>query len=85
MRPNVVGKFRSGGEGDMTGGEWARTNPTANVLLRATADLTPALIARAIAERLKMLGLDADMTARIDRQLTILDGAQHSAAGLRNL
>ena len=84
VRPNVVGKFRSGGEGDMTGGEWSRTNPTANVLLRATADLTPALIARAIAERLKKLGLDADMTARIDRQLAILDGAQHTLQVLKS-
>ena len=83
VRPNVVGKFRSGGEGDMGGGEWSRTNPTANVLLRATADLTPALIARAIAERLKKLGLDADMTARIDRQLAILDGAQHTLQVLK--
>ena len=32
-------------------------NPTANTLLRANADLSPALIARAIAQRLKKLGL----------------------------
>ena len=79
VRPNVLGKYREGAAGDYSGGEWSLDNPTANVLLRATADLSPALIARAIAERLKKLGIDADTTARIDRQLAILD------AGERNL
>ena len=79
VRPNVLGKYREGVEGDYSGGEWSLDNPSANVLLRATADLSPALIARAIAERLKKLGIDADTTARIDRQLAILD------AGERNL
>ncbi|RYG12406.1 MAG: indolepyruvate ferredoxin oxidoreductase family protein, partial [Burkholderiales bacterium] len=50
----------------------------ANTLLRANADLSPALIARAIAQRLKKLGLDGDMAARIDAQLAIL-AAKESA------
>ncbi|MBV5294750.1 MAG: indolepyruvate ferredoxin oxidoreductase family protein [Curvibacter lanceolatus] len=78
VRPNVVGKFDEG-EGDFSGGEWARPNPTANTLLRANADLTPALIARAIAKRLRRLGLlpaGADLTARIDAQLAILEAKQ---------
>ena len=78
VRPNVVGKFDEG-EGDFSGGEWARPNPTANTLLRANADLTPALIARAIAKRLCRLGLlpaGADLTARIDAQLAILEAKQ---------
>ena len=76
VRPNVLGKYREGVEGDYSGGEWSLDNPSANVLLRATADLSPALIARAIAERLKKLGIDADTTARIDRQLAILDAGE---------
>jgi indolepyruvate ferredoxin oxidoreductase len=57
VRPNVLGKFDEQGEGDYSGGEWSMPNPTANTLLRANADLSPALIARAIARRLKKLGL----------------------------
>src|SRR5450830_1158870 len=51
-------------------------NPSANTLLRANADLSPALIARAIAQRLRKMGLDADTTARIDAQLAILEAKQ---------
>jgi indolepyruvate ferredoxin oxidoreductase len=51
-------------------------NPTANTLLRANADLSPALIARAIAQRLKKLGVDGDMAARIDAQLAILQAKE---------
>ena len=82
VRPNVLGKYHEGPDGSLSGGEWSRGNPTANTLLRATADLTPALIARAIAERLKKLGLDADMTARIDRQLAVLDAAERGMQAL---
>ena len=71
VRPNVLGKFDEV-EGDFSGGEWGMPNPSANTLLRANADLSPALIARAIAQRLKKLGVDADMAARIDAQLAIL-------------
>jgi indolepyruvate ferredoxin oxidoreductase len=41
-------------------------------LLRANADLSPALIAKAIAGRVKKLGLDADTLARIDARLALL-------------
>ena len=71
VRPNVVGKFGDT-DGDYSGGEWSMPNPTANTLLRANADLTPAIIAKAIAQRLKKLGVDGDMMARIDAQLAIL-------------
>lgn len=77
VRPNVLGKF-SEAEGDYSGGEWSLANPTANTLLRANADLSPAIIARAIAQRLKKLGLDADTTARIDAQLAILQAKEQS-------
>ena len=64
VRPNVLGKFDEP-EGDATGGEWSMRNPSQNWLLRAKADLTPAIIARAIAKRLKKLGVPADIAARM--------------------
>jgi indolepyruvate ferredoxin oxidoreductase len=56
-RPRVLGKFDQV-DGD-SGGEWSAPNPISHSLLRANADLTPALIAQAIAKRLKKMGLDA--------------------------
>ncbi len=77
VRPNVLGKF-SEAEGDYSGGEWSMPNPTANTLLRANADLSPAMVARAIAQRLKKMGLDADTTARVDGQLAILEAKERA-------
>jgi indolepyruvate ferredoxin oxidoreductase len=81
VRPTVVGKFTDV-EGDYSGGEWSMPNPTANTLLRANADLSPAIIARAIAQRLKKLGLDADTAARLDTQLAILEAKERSMQSL---
>ncbi len=75
VRPNIVGKF---GDAEHGGGEWSMPNPSANTLLRANADLSPALIAKAIAARVKKLGLDADMTARIDARLAVLQAKEQS-------
>ena len=81
VRPNVLGKFNEM-EGDYSGGEWAMPNPTANTLLRANADLNPALIAKAIVKRLKKLGIldhaGADMRARVDAQMAILEAKERS-------
>ncbi|MDI1240233.1 MAG: indolepyruvate ferredoxin oxidoreductase family protein [Polaromonas sp.] len=77
VRPNIYGKFNEI-DGDFSGGEWSMPNPTANTLLRANADLSPSLIARAIAQRVRKLGLDGDMTARIDAQLAILEAKERS-------
>ncbi|MBT2322296.1 indolepyruvate ferredoxin oxidoreductase family protein [Variovorax paradoxus] len=87
VRPNVVGKFDEGevhqAEG-YSGGEWSMPNPTGHTLLRANADLNPALIAKAIALRLKKTGLlaaaGADMAARIDAQLAILEAKERAMA-----
>lgn len=81
VRPNVLGKFDEV-EGDYSGGEWSRPNPSGNQLLRANADLNPALIARAIARRLKKLGIPSDIEARIDAQLAILDAQELSTQTL---
>jgi indolepyruvate ferredoxin oxidoreductase len=75
-RPRVLGKFDQV-DGD-SGGEWSAPNPISHTLLRSNADLSPALIAQAIAKRLKKMGLDADTTARIDAQLAVLE-AKHNA------
>jgi indolepyruvate ferredoxin oxidoreductase len=80
VRPNVVGKFDEG-EGDFNGGEWARANPTANTLLRANADLSPSLIANAIAKRMRKLGMllpGTDLAARVESQLAILQAKQQA-------
>jgi indolepyruvate ferredoxin oxidoreductase len=71
VRPNVLGKFDEP-EGDSTGGEWSMPNPSENWLLRAKADLTPAIIAKAIAKRLKKLGVPSDIVARMDQRLAIV-------------
>ncbi|MDP1741182.1 indolepyruvate ferredoxin oxidoreductase family protein [Polaromonas sp.] len=77
VRPNIYGKFNEV-EGDFSGGEWSMPNPAANTLLRANADLSPSLIAKAIAQRVRKLGLDSDMTARIEAQLAILEAKERS-------
>ncbi len=77
VRPNIYGKFNEV-EGDFSGGEWSMPNPSANTLLRAKADLSPALIASAIAQRVKKMGLDADMAARIDAQMAILQAKEQA-------
>jgi indolepyruvate ferredoxin oxidoreductase len=81
VRPTVVGKFDDG-EGGLGGGEWSMANPTANTLLRANADLSPALIAQALAKRLKKAGVldagGADMVARVDAQLALLQAKERS-------
>ena len=87
VRPTVLGKFNevadrgTGSDAQQrygSGGEWSMPNPSANTLLRANADLSPAIIARAIAQRIKKIGIDADTTARIDAQLAILDAKERS-------
>lgn len=80
VRPTVLGKFNEVETPDHygAGGEWSMPNPTANTLLRANADLSPALIARAIAQRIKKLGLDADTSARIDAQMAILEAKERA-------
>jgi indolepyruvate ferredoxin oxidoreductase len=77
VRPTVLGKFN-----EMEGGEWSTPSPSANTLLRANADLSPAIIAKAIAGRLKKLGMDggegSDIRKGIDKQLAILDAKERA-------
>jgi indolepyruvate ferredoxin oxidoreductase len=71
VRPVVLGKFNP-----TDGGEWSMPNPSANRLLRANADLTPAIIAKAIAQRLKKIGIDSETTTRIDAHLALLQAKE---------
>ena len=82
VRPNVLGKFDEpegpNGE-DRTGGEWSMPNPSDNWLLRAKADLTPAIIGKAIAKRLKKLGLapaGSDIAARMDQRIAVIEARE---------
>ena len=81
VRPKVLGKFDEQ-DGETSGGEWSHQNPHNHTLLRANADLTPALIAKALAKRLKKLGLDTDITARINAQLAIIEAKEKSLQDL---
>src|SRR5207237_9458962 len=49
-----------------------------HLLLRAHADLTPALIAKAIAKRLKKLGVDSDTAARMHAHVAIIEAKERS-------
>ncbi|MBX3645298.1 MAG: indolepyruvate ferredoxin oxidoreductase family protein [Rubrivivax sp.] len=82
VRPNVLGKFDEP-DGDRTGGEWSMPNPSENWLLRAKADLTPAIIAKAIAKRLKKLGVGDDIVARMDARLAIVTARERELTELK--
>ena len=80
VRPNVLGKFDDS-EGDLDrddpfgsgGGEWSQSNPAQHWLLRAQADLTPSIIAKAIAKRLAKLGVDGEISARMAMRIALID------------
>jgi indolepyruvate ferredoxin oxidoreductase len=82
VRPTVLGKFDET-EGDRSGGEWADPNPGANWLLRPKADLTPAIIAKAVAKRLKKLGVPADIARRMDERLSVIEAKERSLSEIK--
>jgi indolepyruvate ferredoxin oxidoreductase len=82
VRPNVLGKFDEP-EGDNNGGEWSRPNPSENWLLRAKADLTPAIIAKAVAKRLKKMGVPTDVVRRMDERLSIIENRERQLTELK--
>ncbi len=71
VRPKIYGKFaeKEGGSG-----EWS--TPRGAWLLPARAELSPALIARAVAQRLEQLDLSDDIRAGIAARLAILDAKE---------
>jgi indolepyruvate ferredoxin oxidoreductase len=82
VRPNVLGKFDEP-EGDSDGGEWSRPNPSENWLLRAKADLTPAIIAKALAKRLKKLGVSADIARRMDERIGVIEARERQLSEVK--
>lgn len=74
VRPKVYGKFD---ESELQGGEWSV--PRAPWLLPAEGELSPALIARAIARRLLKQDLSPDLRAQIMARLAILDAKERDA------
>ena len=76
-RPDVLGKFDQP-ENDHSGGEWAQPNPAGNRLLRANADLSPALIAQAIAKRLLRRELPEVVRAGIHARLSVIEAKQRA-------
>ncbi|MGE5453245.1 MAG: indolepyruvate ferredoxin oxidoreductase family protein [Acidobacteriota bacterium] len=85
VRPNVLGKFCES-EGDRTGGEWSQENPASHWLLRAQADLNPAIIAKAVAQRLDKLGLLRDqepaLRERVAQRLKVIEAKERSLKDL---
>jgi indolepyruvate ferredoxin oxidoreductase len=82
VRPNVLGKFDEP-EGDQSGGEWSRSNPSDMWLLRAKADLTPAIIAKAIAKRLGKLGLapaGSEIASRMQSRIAVIEAREKALA-----
>src|SRR5690606_24472753 len=79
VRPDVLGKFDEV-EGDHSGGEWGMPNPSQNWLLRPKADLTPALIAKAIAKRLTKLGVPGHIVARMQERLAVVEARERGLA-----
>ncbi len=77
VRPNILGKFDEP-EGDRSGGEYAGVNPSGRSLLRAAADLSPAIVAQAIAKRLSKLGVDADTQALLDARVAHIQAKQRA-------
>jgi len=82
VRPTVLGKFDEQ-EGDLSGGEWSNPNPGANWLLRPKADLTPAIVAKAVAKRLKKLGVPADIARRMDERIAVIEAKDRALAALK--
>ena len=68
VRPRVSGKFADRGDG---GGEW--TQPRGPWLLPPHADLSPALIAKAIVQCLERFPLPEDIRARLASHMAILE------------
>jgi TPP-dependent indolepyruvate ferredoxin oxidoreductase alpha subunit len=56
--------------------------PAPTHLLRANADLNPAIIARALAKRLTKLGVPDDVAARLQTHLALLDAKEQSMSAL---
>ncbi|WP_020204050.1 indolepyruvate ferredoxin oxidoreductase family protein, partial [Cupriavidus sp. WS] len=75
VRPKIYGKFDERGN---HGGEWSL--PRGDWLLPAHYELSPALIAKAIATRLEKRDLPADVRARIAARVALIEAKEREAA-----
>ncbi len=75
VRPKIYGKFD---ERDNEGGEWSV--PRGDWLLPAHYELSPALIAKAIARRLARADLPEDVRARMLARVAIIEAKEREAA-----
>ena len=75
QRPRVFGKFDEKDEG---GGEWSV--PMGNWLLPAHYELSPALIAKALAARLDKFDLPSDVRARIAARIAVIEAKEKARA-----
>ncbi|RCS57154.1 indolepyruvate ferredoxin oxidoreductase family protein [Parvibium lacunae] len=74
VRPKVYGKFD-----EKEGGEYAI--PQGNWLLPAHAELSPALIAKALARRLENFSLPSTVRERIAARIAVIDARERALAG----
>ena len=75
-RPQVLGKFDLNKLTPESQGQWSALGVRDAVFLRAEADLSPSLIARAVAARIKLLGLNQDVQARMELHIKELDAKE---------
>ncbi|TDV23799.1 indolepyruvate ferredoxin oxidoreductase [Paraburkholderia caballeronis] len=75
QRPRVYGKFD---EKNGAGGEWSV--PMGNWLLPAHYELSPAIIAKAIATRLDKFDLPSDVRARIAARIAVIEAKEKALA-----
>ncbi len=73
VRPRIYGKFE-----DKEGGEWGI--PRSNWLLPAKYELSPAIIARAVAARLLKFELPADVRTRIEARIAYIEAKEKALA-----
>ncbi|MCU0950368.1 MAG: indolepyruvate ferredoxin oxidoreductase family protein, partial [Burkholderiaceae bacterium] len=71
--PRVIGKFD-----EKDGGEWAV--PQGNWILPAHYEFSPAIVAKAIAQRIGKLELPTDVRARIAARLAVIDAKEKALA-----
>lgn len=75
VRPKIYGKFD---ERDNQGGEWAL--PQGEWLLPAHYELSPALIAKAIAKRLQKFDLPEQIRNRVTARISLVEAKEREAA-----
>lgn len=75
VRPRIYGKFD---ERNNAGGEWSV--PRGQWLLPARYELSPAIIAKAIALRLDRVGLPDDVHARLMARIEVIEAKEREAA-----